>query len=51
MCVTRIRLDLMMAADVRSTSKRRLIFGGFVIALELTGMSVSITMQMRANVV
>ena len=31
----------MMSASMRSTSSRRLIFGGFVIVLELTGMNLS----------
>ena len=42
-CVTRISLGLMMTAGVHSTSSRGPIFGGLVIALELTGMSLSIT--------
>ena len=37
MCVTRISLGLMINADVLSTSSRRLIFGGPVIALGLIG--------------
>ena len=43
MCITRINLDLLMTAGLHSTSSRRLISGGLVIALELTGMSLSIT--------
>ena len=35
MCVTRINLGLMMTAGVHSTSNRRRISGGLVIALEL----------------
>ena len=37
MCVTRINVGLIMTAGVHSTSSRRLISGGLVIALELTG--------------
>ena len=33
----------MVTADVRPISNRRLIFGALVIAVELTGMSLSIT--------
>ena len=49
MCVTAIRvrnkacLGLMVTVDLLSTSSMRLIFGGLVIALELTGMSLYIT--------
>ena len=41
--VTRINLGLMMTAGLHSTSSRGPISGGLVIALELTGMSLSIT--------
>ena len=44
MCVIRINLGLMMIAGLHSTSSRRPISGGLVIArLELTGMNLSIT--------
>ena len=43
MCVTRISLGLMVTAGVHSTSSRRFMFGRLVIALELTGMSLSFT--------
>ena len=43
MFVTRINLGLMMTAGLHSTSSRGPISGGLVIALELTGMSLSIT--------
>ena len=42
-CVTRINLGLMMTAGLHSISSRGHISGGLVIALELTGMSLSIT--------
>ena len=42
MCVSRISLGLMVTKGVRSTSSKRLIFVGLVIAIELTGMSMSI---------
>ena len=42
MCITRINLGLMMTAGLHSTSSRGPISGGLVIALELTGMSLSI---------
>ena len=41
--LVRINLGLLMTAGVHSTSSRRLISGGRVIALELSGMSLSIT--------
>ena len=41
MCVTRTSLGLMVAVGVRSTSSKRLIFGGLVIAIESTVMSLS----------
>ena len=43
LCVTRINLGLMMAAGFHSTSCRGPISGGLLIALKLTGMSLSIT--------
>ena len=43
MCGTKINLDLMMTAGLHSTSSRGPISGELVIALELTGMSLSIT--------
>ena len=42
MCITRISLGLIMIAGVRSTSSRSEIFGGLVISLKLTEMSLSI---------
>ena len=42
LCVTRISLGLMVNADMLLASSRRLIFGGPVIALGLTGKSLSI---------
>ena len=38
-CITRINLGLMINTDMLLASSRRLIFGGHVIALELTGKS------------
>ena len=43
MCVTMINLGVMTTPCVHSTSSRRLISGRLTIALELTGMSLSIT--------
>ena len=43
MRVIKINLSLMMTAGLHSTSSKGPISGGFVIALELTGMSLSIT--------
>ena len=43
MSVARINLGLMMTAGLHSTSSRGPISGGLVIALELIGVSVSIT--------
>ena len=40
-CETRTSLGLMIIADMLLASSRRLIFGGPVIALWLTGMSLS----------
>ena len=40
-CVTRIIRALMITAGLRSTSSRRLVYGLLVIALEVTGVSVS----------
>ena len=48
MCVTRVNLGLMMTAGLHSTSSRGPISGGLVIALELTGMSLSITRAANA---
>ena len=42
MCVARISLGLMLTVGVRSTSSRRFIFGALLIALELTGMNMTI---------
>ena len=47
MCTTRINLGLMINAGMLLASSRRLIFGGPVIALGLTGKSVRY--QARAN--
>ena len=41
MCVTRINLGLMINAGMLLASSRRLIFAGPVIALKLTGKSLS----------
>ena len=41
MCVARISLGLMINAGMLLASRRRLIFGGLVIALRLTGKSLS----------
>ena len=43
MCVIRINLGLMMTAGLHSISSRETISGGLGFALELTGMSLSIT--------
>ena len=40
-CVTRISLGLMVNAGMLLASSRRLLFGGHVIALGLTGKSLS----------
>ena len=42
MCITKISLGLIVTEGARSTSSRRLIFSGLVIALEVTWMSLSI---------
>ena len=43
MCVTRVNLGLTMTTGLYSTSSRGAISGRLVIALELPGMSLSIT--------
>ena len=45
MCITRINLGLVMPAGLHSISSRGPIFGGLVIALELSGTSLSIARE------